>query len=214
MSATSAMRATPGLPGAAYLPGSRGLAARASTSACSRPPLPTTITRTALGPDPLYYRLLSLGSDADHAEWDPDLALYEADEVPRCLGEIPAHPAPRYIYPPAGELLVDGTGVVEVGLAHGELLHPLAFYLVADADLDARDRGEHIQERDGEVGDPVQLCRVLDGGKVQPADPARPPRGSAVLLTCLPDRLPRLVQELRREGTVPYPGRVRLGHPD
>src|SRR5918998_272358 len=73
MSAISAMRAIPGLPGAAYISGSGGLAARASTSACSRPPLPTTITRTALGPDPLYNRLVPLWSDADHAKGSPDL---------------------------------------------------------------------------------------------------------------------------------------------
>src|ERR687893_752895 len=155
MSVTSAMRAMPGLPGVAYISGSRGLAARASTGGCSRPPLPTTITRTALGPDPLYYRLLPLRSHADHAERDPDLALYEPDEVSRGLGQIPTHPAPRYVYPPAGELLVDGTGVVEVGLAHGEVVHPLAIHLVADADLYLLDRREHVQERDGKVRDPV-----------------------------------------------------------
>src|SRR3712207_3625041 len=156
MSATSAMRATPGLPGAAYLPGSRGLAARASTSACSRPPLPTTITRTALGPDPLYYRLIPLRPDAYHAQGSPDLGLHEPYEVLRGLGQITTHPAPRYVLPPAGELLIDGTGMMQIGLAHGEFVHPLAVYLVADADLYLLDHGEHVEERDGEVGDAVQ----------------------------------------------------------
>src|SRR5918997_5241078 len=128
MSAICAMRAMPGLPGAAYSWGSGGLAARASTSASSRPPLPTTITRTALGPDPLYYRLVPLRPDADHAQRSPDLGLHEPDEVLRGLWQIPAHPAPCYVHPPAGKLLVDGTGVMQIGLAHGELVHPLAIY--------------------------------------------------------------------------------------
>src|SRR3712207_2222959 len=135
MSATCAMRAMPGLPGATCISGSRGLAARASTSACSRPPPPTTITFTPLAPDPLYYRLVPFRSDADHAQGGADLGLHEPDEVSRGLREVPTHPAPRDVYSPAGELLVDGLGVVEFGLAHRELVHPLALYLVADADL-------------------------------------------------------------------------------
>src|ERR671921_2578263 len=113
MSATCAMRAMPGLPGAACSSGSRGLAARVSTGACSRPPPPTTITFTPLGNDPLYYRLVPLGSDADHAQRSPDLGLHEPHEVLRRLREIPAHPAPRDVLSPAGKLLVDGAGVVE-----------------------------------------------------------------------------------------------------
>ncbi len=107
-----------GCPGRRTSPRPAGLAARASTSACSRPPLPTTITRTALGPDPLYYRLVPLGADADHAQRRPDLGLDEPDEVPRRLGQIPPHPAPRDVHAPARERLVDGTGVVQVGLVH------------------------------------------------------------------------------------------------
>src|SRR5829696_1966092 len=100
MSATCAIRAMPGLPGATCISGSRGLAARASTSACSRPPPPTTITFTPLGPDPLYYRLVPLRPDADHAQGSPDLGLHEPDEVLRGLRKIPAHPAPGDIHAP------------------------------------------------------------------------------------------------------------------
>src|SRR5215210_8618751 len=135
MSATCAMRAMPGLPGATCISGSRGLAARASTSACSRPHPPTTITFTPLGPDPLYYRLVPLGSDADHAQRSPDLDLHELDEVARRRREIPAHPAPRDVLPPASELLVNRPGVVQGGLVHRVSLEALAVYLVADADL-------------------------------------------------------------------------------
>src|SRR5215218_2501680 len=195
MSAVLAMRAMPGLPGAAYISGSRGLAARVSTSACSRPPLPTTITRTTLRTDPLYYRLIPLRSDADHAQRGPDLGLHEPHEVPRGPGQIPAHPASCYVHPPAGELLVDGLGVVEVGLAHGKLVHLLAVYLVADADLDLLDRGEHVQQRDSEVCDPVEGGRVLDGHQVQPAAPPGPARRAPVLVARPPYRVAGLVQK-------------------
>src|SRR5215210_845463 len=101
MSATCAMRAMPGLPGAANISGASGLAARASTRACSRPPLPTTITRTALGSDPLHYRLVPLGADADHAQRRPDLGLHVLDEVPRGPWQVHPHPAPRDVLAPS-----------------------------------------------------------------------------------------------------------------
>src|SRR5215212_6970543 len=123
MSATCAIRAMPGLPGAACISGPRGLAARVST-----------IAFTALGTDPLYYRLVPLGSDADHAQRSPDLGLHEPHEVLRRPREIPAHPAPGDVLSPAGELLVDGPGVVQGGLVHRVSLDPPAVYLVADAD--------------------------------------------------------------------------------
>src|ERR687894_1720523 len=214
MSATRAMRAMPGLPGAACSSGSRGLAARVSTRACSRPPPPTTITFTPLGPDPLYYRLVALRPDADHAQGSPDLGLHEPDEILRGLRKVPAHPAPGYVHSPAGELLVDRLGVVEVGLAHGELLYPLALYLVADADLYLIDRRKHVQELYGEVRDPVEGGGVLNAHQVQPPAPPRPAGRAPVLVARPPDDLAGLVRELGREGPVSHPGRVRLGHPD
>src|SRR3712207_2149737 len=146
MSAVRAIRAMPGLPGAACISGSRGLAARASTSACSRPPPPTTITFTPLGPDPLDYRLIPLRPDADHAQRGPYLGLHEPDEVLRLPGQVPAHPARRDVLAPPWEGLVDGPGVVQVGLVHGVALDPLAVDLVADADLYLFDRREHVEE--------------------------------------------------------------------
>src|ERR671911_2494424 len=214
MSATCAKRAMPGLPGAACSSGSRGLAARVSTSACSRPPPPTTITFTPLGPDPLYYRLVALRPDADHAQGGPYLDLHEPDEVLRSLRKVPAHPAPGDVHAPAGELLVDWLGVVEVGLAHGDLLHPLALYLVADADLYLIDRREHVQERYGEVRDPVEGGGVLNGHQIQPPAPPRPAGRAPVLVARPPDDLAGLVRKLGREWPVPPPGRVRFGHPD
>src|SRR3712207_9055641 len=113
MSTVGARRETPGLPGAAYVPGRRVLASRVSPSSASRPPLPTTITLIALGPDPLYYRLVALGADADHAQRRPDLGFDEADEVLRGLGEIYPHPGTRDVHAPAGKRLVDRPRVVE-----------------------------------------------------------------------------------------------------
>src|SRR5918997_2084587 len=146
ISATRAMRAMPGLAGAACISGSRGLAARVSTSACSRPPPPMTIPFTPLGPDPLDYRLVPLRADADHAQGSPHLRLHEPDEVLRRSGQVPAHPARRDVLAPPREGLEDGPGVVQVGLVHGVALDPLAVDLVADADLYLLDRREHVEE--------------------------------------------------------------------
>src|SRR5215210_3418372 len=214
MSTTRAMRAMPGLPGAACISGSRGLAARVSTSACSRPPPPTTITFTPLSPDPLYYRLIPLRPDADHAQGSPHLGLDEPDEVPRGVGKVPTHPAPSYVLPPTWELLVDGTGVVQVGLVHRVSLDPLAVYLVADADLYLLDRGEHVQQRDGEVCDPVERRRPPDGREVEPTRPPAAPRRRAVLAPDFPYGLGGLVEELRGHWPVAHPGRVRFRDPD
>src|SRR5215203_4338960 len=214
MSATCAMRAMPGLPGAACISGPRGLAARVSTSACSRPPPPTTITFTPLGTDPLYYRLVPLGSDADHAQRSPDLGLHEAHEVLRRLREIPAHPAPCDVLSPAGELLIDGAGVVEGGLVHRVSLEALAVYLVTDADLYLIDRREHVEERDGEVRDPVERRRPLDGGQVEPSHPPGPARRGAVLAPDLSYGLGGLVEQLRGHRPVTDPRGIGFGHPD
>src|ERR687893_184047 len=214
MSATCAMRDMPGLPGAANISGARGLAARASTRACSRPPLPTTITRTALGPDPLHYRLVALGADADHAQRSPDLGLHEPHEVPCCLGQVHPHPAPRDVLAPSGQRLVDGVGVVKVRLVHRVAVEGLPVHLVAGADLDLVDRREHVEHRQGTVRDPVQRSGPLYGRKVQPPDPPGPPRRRPVLAAYLPDPLPHLVEELGRHRPVPDPRRVGLRHPD
>src|SRR5918998_5259718 len=139
MSAVWAMREIPGLPGAAYISGVSGLAASASTRACSRPPLPTTSTRTALGPYPLDDGLVALGADADHAQWRPHLGLYVLDKVPRRGRQVHPHPAPRDVLAPTGERLVDGAGVVEVRLVHRVSIERFAVDLVAGADIDLID---------------------------------------------------------------------------
>ena len=64
---------------------------------------------------------------------------------------------------------------------HRVSLEALAVYLVADADLYLIDRREHVEERDGEVRDPVERRRPLDGGQVEPSHPPGPARRGAVL---------------------------------
>ena len=56
---------------------------------------------------------------------------------------------------PAGELLVDRLGVVEVGLRHRHLVVALAVDLVGDADRDLLPAGEHVELGQHEVGDAV-----------------------------------------------------------
>src|SRR5918997_439576 len=86
ISTVSASEAMPGLPGAAKISEVSELFERASTSACSRPPLPTTSKRTALSPHPLDYGLVPLGTDADHAQGYLELVFDEGDKVLRLLG--------------------------------------------------------------------------------------------------------------------------------
>src|ERR687898_148695 len=219
ISTVSAMREMPGLPGAAYIAGSSGLAARVSTSACSRPPPPTTITfkRSAprcLDPYPLHDRLVALGPDADHAQWRPDLGLDEPHKVARGFGEIPPHPAPRDVLTPPRQRLVDGPGMMKIRLVHRITLHGLTVDLVADADVYLLDRGEHVEQRDGHVRDAVERGGPLHRGQVEPPYPPRPPRGRTVLPPDAPYGLPRLVEELRGHRPVANPRRVGLGNPD
>src|SRR5919202_176387 len=155
MSTSSASGAMPGLPGAAKISVSRGLRTRASTSACSRPPLPTTSRRTALSLYPLDYRLVPLGSDADHAQRNPKLGLDELYEVACLLGQLLPSPACGYIHAPAGERLVNRAGVVEVGLMHGKFVHPIAVDLVPYTHLYFLKRREHVEHREGEPIDAV-----------------------------------------------------------
>src|SRR5829696_2472964 len=217
ISTVSAMREMPGLPGAAYIAGSSGLAARVSTSVCSRPPLPTTITfkRSAprcLDPYPLHDRLVALGPDADHAQRCPDLGLDEPHKVARGFGEIPPHPAPRDVLTPPRQRLVYGPGMMKVRLVHRITLHGLAVDLVADADVYLLDRGEHVEQRDGHVRDAVERGGPFHRGQIEPAHPPRSPRGRAVLPPDAPYGLPRIVEELRGHRPVADARRVSLGN--
>src|SRR5215203_7136625 len=219
ISTVSAMREMPGLPGAAYIAGSSGLAARVSTSACSRPPLPTTITfkRSAprcLDPYPLHDRLVALGPDADHAQRCPDLGLDEPHKVARGFGEIPPHPAPRDVLAPPWQRLVDGPGVMQVRRVHGITLHGLVVDLVADADVYLLDRGEHVEQRDGHVRDAVERGGPFHRGQIEPPYPPRPSRGRAVLPPDAPYSVPRIVEELRGHRPVADARRVSLGNAD
>src|SRR5215218_7339468 len=103
MSTSSATEAIPGLPGAAKISSACRLCDRASTSACSRPPLPTTSKRTALSPCPLDYGLVPLRTNADHAQGHLKLVLDKPHEILRLLGQILPPPATSYIYAPAGK---------------------------------------------------------------------------------------------------------------
>src|SRR5919202_6932714 len=166
MSTSSAIGVIPGLPGAAKISGSSGLCARASTSACSRPPLPTTSTRTALGLYHLDNCLVPFGADAYHTQGCPDLVLDESYEVSSLFGQLLSPPATPDIDTPAGERLVYRTGVVEVGLVHGELVQPLPIYLIPHAHPHLIERREHVYHCQGEPVYAIQRSRVLDSHEV------------------------------------------------
>src|SRR5215210_4014608 len=121
---------------------------------------------TTLYSDPLDDRLIPLRPDADHAQRSPDLGLDETDEVLRRSGKIPPHPAPRDVLAPACQRLVHGSCMMQIGLVHRVAFHALAGDLVAHADVYLLDGGEHIEERDGDMGDPVERSGPLDGGEI------------------------------------------------
>src|ERR671916_2301173 len=182
MSTSSATEAIPGLPGAAKISSARGLCERASTSACSRPPLPTTSRRTSSGLYPLDYRLVPLGTDANHTQRRPYLFFDEGDEGARLLGQLLPPPAPRNVHAPAGERLVDRAGVVQIGLVHGEVVNPLTVELVPHAYVHLLYRREYVKHRECEPVDPVYRGRELNRHEIQPPTPPWTPRGGPVLV--------------------------------
>src|SRR5215208_4916788 len=86
--------------------------------------------------------------------------------------------------------------------------------LVADADVYLIDRGEYVQERDGDVGDPVERRGPLDGRQIEPPHPPAAARGRTVLAADTPYGLTCLVEELRGHRPVADPRGVSLGDTD
>src|SRR5215210_5797078 len=104
--------------------------------------------------------------------------------------------------------------MVQIGLVHRVAIHTFAVDLVADADVYLVDRGENIEERDGDVGYPVERRGPFDGREIQPPHPPAPARGRTVLSPHAPYDLARLVEELRGHRPVADPRRVSLGDAD
>ena len=83
--------------------------------------------------------------------------------------------APRDVLGPARQHLVDGLGVMEVGLGHRDLVEPAAVDLVGDTHRDLFPPGEDVQLGQEEVGQPVDAAgEPGDGASNQPQRRSRP----------------------------------------
>src|SRR5215211_7012540 len=103
---------------------------------------------------------------------------------------------------------------MQVGLVHRVAFHAFAVDLVADADVDLIDCGENVEERNGDVGDPVERRGPLDGGQIEPPHPPAAARCRTILAPDTPYGLARLVEELRWHRPVANPRRVSLSDTD
>lgn len=77
--------------------------------------------------------------------------------------------------------------------------------------LDLLEVRQHIQLREVEVREAVDLDRKLECDHVQPPDAAGAPRGRAVLAADLPDLLAQVAKDLGRVGARADARRVGLG---
>src|SRR5690606_41434351 len=101
-----------------------------------------------------------------------------------------------------------------VRLSHRHLVVAHTVDLVRHAHRDAFEAGEHVELGEEEVGEAVDACRVAGHDRVEPAATAWSSGRDAVLRAHLAQVLAVGVEELGRERTGTYPGRVRLQDPD
>ena len=118
------------------------------------------------------------------------------------------------VLPPAGEVLVDRHGVVEVGLVDRHLVVAYAVDVVGHADRHLLEPGEHVELGEHEVGDAVDPSGVAGDHGVVPAAAARPAGRGAVLRADLAQVLTGVVVQLGRERPLADAGRVGLHDPD
>ena len=85
---------------------------------------------------------------------------------------------------------------------------------VAHPDLDLRQRVQHIQLGQGDLGEAVQLCGEGYQVGVEPAAAARPARDGAEFLALILQHLSGGIIQLGGHGAAPDPGGIGLGHPD
>ena len=216
----SATSAVPALPGTANRRSTSGLWASVASSACSRPPLPTTAIRivtplpirTARSTRPAAEQgLLAPRADADGGHRHPAQLLDGVDVHPGRPGQVLEPGDAADVLPPALEQLVDRLGVVDLGLGHGPVLGHLAVDPVGDGHRDPFQAREHVQLGHEQLGEPVDPGRVAEPDRVQPAAAPGPAGGGAELVTGRPQRLGLGLAGLGRERARPDPGHVRLG---
>src|SRR5579875_2254509 len=233
-------RDIPGLPGHTVVAAVRW---RASASACSRPPAPTTQTLIGSGPRAGWvrgpagfrarvglvdrtahlravcssrcgYELLASGPHPHPRHRDAYLLDDELDVLLGGGGELVELGHTGRVLLPAGQLLIDGHSVVQVALVVGHVAKGLLAAAVGDAHLERRQRVEHVELGERHLGERVEPRRLADHHRVEPAGPPPAARVGAELAAPLDEQVAGLVEKLGGERTRPDAGDVRLGDPD
>src|SRR5690606_9649418 len=86
----------------------------------------------------------------------------------------------RDVLTPAGEVLVDGLRVVEVGLVDRHVVEAHAVDVVGDAHRDLLEAREHVELGQHDVGDAVHAGRITSDRGVVPAGATLTAGGGAV----------------------------------
>ena len=152
-------------------------------------------------------------ADADRGDRAVGGFLDEVDIGTGGLGEVLKGAGAGDVLLPAGHVLVDGLGVVEVGLARGKLGHPLAVDLVGDADRDLLEGAQHVEFGEKEIGEAVHSHGVAGDEYVEPTAAAVAAGGDAHLAANGAQCLAVLVEQFSGEGSGAHTGGVGLEDP-
>src|SRR2546425_6702614 len=134
-------------------------------------------------------RLVPLRAGGDEAEGRADQLLEPLEIAPRLRRQIGLVLGPARRRAPALDLLVDGLGLGDHVLVHGEVGEGLAAVPVVDADLQGLALVENVELGEGHRVEAVDPRRVASDDRVEPAAAPRPTGGGAVLVAARPDRL-------------------------
>src|SRR5208283_1402342 len=109
-------------------------------------------------------------------------------------------------------VLIDRLGPPQSRKRLREVGRLCSVYGVPHTDLHLLHLGQYVKLGQRQLRYAVQLHRVLQPDKVQPANPSRPPGGGTVLLAHAPDHVSWLPVDLGREGSPAHPRGVCLCH--
>ena len=152
-------------------------------------------------------------ADADRGDLAARRLLDEVHVGTGGLGEVLKGAGAGDVLLPARHVLVDGLGVVEVGLARGEFGHPLAVDLVGNADGDFIECAQDVQLRQEEIREAVHSHGVAGDEDVEPTAAAVAAGGDAHLAANGAQCLAVLVEQFSGEGSGAHTGGVSLEDP-
>jgi len=111
---------------------------------------------------------------------------------------------------PAGQVLVDGLGVVEIRLRYRHLVNTFAVDHVRHAHRDRVQAAKHVKLRQHEVRESVDTAGVACHRRVIPSAAPRPPRCDTVLAAMFTQPLPGVVPQFGWEWSLSYTCHIRL----